>query len=123
MQSEARIPIMVLEVAISDPTDKLHEDAQRWLNTGITKLVILVDITETGNETVRMISGGFLKLIFDRQVITHFLNGSCNGTNRKGFGLLVALTCLYIYGTVTAIGNVSWMGLNFHLTIQSTRDR
>ena len=39
---------MVLEVAVSDTTDKLHEDAQRWLNTGITKLVILVDIKETG---------------------------------------------------------------------------
>lgn len=39
---------MVLEVAVSDPTNKLHEDAQRWLSTGITKLVIIVDIKETG---------------------------------------------------------------------------
>lgn len=48
MQSKGRIPFMVLEVAVSDTTDKLHEDAQRWLDNGITKLVILVDIKETG---------------------------------------------------------------------------
>lgn len=48
MQSEVGIPTMVLEVAVSDTTDKLHEDAQRWLDTGITKLVILVDVKETG---------------------------------------------------------------------------
>lgn len=64
-----------------------------------------------------MRSGGFLKPIFDRQVISHSADGSCNGTNLKEFGLLVVLTCLYIYGTVMVIGNVSWMGLIFHLAI------
>lgn len=118
MQCEARIPIMVLEVAVSDTTEKLHEDAQRWLNTGISKLVILVEIKETRKrDCSNDRRGRFLRPIFDRQVITHFPNVSCNGTHLKGFGLLVALTCLYIYGTVMAIGNVSWMGLNFHLTI------
>jgi hypothetical protein len=48
MDSGAGTPIMVLEVGISDTTNRLHEDAQQWLNPGITKLVILVDVQETG---------------------------------------------------------------------------
>ncbi|KAH8696470.1 hypothetical protein BGW36DRAFT_428478 [Talaromyces proteolyticus] len=46
MKSECKWPDVVLEVGISEPTNKLFEDARRWLegSDGNTKLVILVDI-------------------------------------------------------------------------------
>lgn len=48
MEFEAEWPAVVLEVGISETTEKLCEDANRWLNgsDGNTKLVILIDVQE-----------------------------------------------------------------------------
>jgi hypothetical protein len=50
MKSEAKWPVVVLEVGISETTKKLYNDAERWLqgSDGNTKLVILVNVQETG---------------------------------------------------------------------------
>lgn len=43
-------PVVVLEVGISETTQKLYIDAERWLegSNSHTKLVVLVDVRETG---------------------------------------------------------------------------
>lgn len=49
MRFKSKRPTVVLEVGVSEPTNKLYEDAERWLaDNSDTKLVILVDITEKG---------------------------------------------------------------------------
>lgn len=48
-RSKSKRPTVVLEVGVSETTNKLYEDAERWLaGNSDTKLVILVDITEKG---------------------------------------------------------------------------
>lgn len=48
MEFEAEWPAVVLEVGISETTEKLCEDVNRWLNgsDGNTKLVILINVQE-----------------------------------------------------------------------------
>jgi hypothetical protein len=50
----AEWPAVVLEVGVSETTNKLYEDARRWLegSEGNTKLVILVDIQENNRQTI-----------------------------------------------------------------------
>lgn len=53
-KSKAKWPAVVLEVAISEPTNKLYEDARRWLeySEGSTNLVILIDVQENNRRTI-----------------------------------------------------------------------
>ncbi|KAH8697893.1 hypothetical protein BGW36DRAFT_397510 [Talaromyces proteolyticus] len=49
MKSGSKWPVVILEVGISEPTNKLFENARRWLEGSDSKikLVILVDVQET----------------------------------------------------------------------------
>ena len=49
---DSKRPTVVLEVGVSETTNKLYEDAERWLaGNSDTKLVILVDITKGRRKT------------------------------------------------------------------------
>ncbi|GAD97168.1 hypothetical protein TSTA_041500 [Paecilomyces variotii No. 5] len=52
MEYGAEWPAVILEVGISETTNKLYKDAERWLegSLGQTKLVILVDVEETDKQ-------------------------------------------------------------------------
>ncbi|EED14847.1 hypothetical protein TSTA_043220 [Talaromyces stipitatus ATCC 10500] len=52
MKSKAKWPVVVLEVGISETTEKLYDDVEQWLkgSSGQTKSVILVDVQKKGRQ-------------------------------------------------------------------------
>lgn len=66
--TEKRFPLIAVEVAVSETSKKVFEDATRWLkgSGGDTKLVIVVDIKEKISNTAKTTDWGLPKDVLGR---------------------------------------------------------
>lgn len=89
MRFKSKRPTVVLEVGVSEPTNKLYEDAERWLaDNSDTKLVILVDITEKGRRKTSNDNWGLSAIDFQEKSRDRLSDDILKWYQSKGISLV-----------------------------------